>query len=226
MLLNCVKNELAAATQRDSHEHRRMENNMKILGELIRDDLMALPNGDEYCRTMETILERERNWAEWKRDGCKDSAFKEKLIDLPILRANPGCEGVSDLPEKGISKGRGKRPRPSQDWAIKLGSEDLNRIWNTTESNDDALVNIEAAAPEVSEFLEVMHRQAHDPTVEDSERLYNDEIFQWKALRLLSRSGISWPTEMTLQAAVESGFGSLDAPREGAGSDGGEIKGK
>ena len=43
----------------------------------------------------------------------------------------------------------------------------------------------------------------------------------------LVRSGISWPTEMTLQAAVESGFGSLDAPRrEGAGGGGGEIKGK
>ena len=210
VLLNCVRNELAAAGRQekppDTPEQRRMDDTRTTLGDLVREQLEALPNGDAYLRTMDTVLEGEFSWAEWKRDGCKDAAFTGRAIDAPVLPAAAGAPA-----EK--AKGGTKRPRPgAPDWKIRLGSEELNRIWNETESNGDAMVNVEAAAPAVPEFLSVMHMQAQDPTVEESDKVYNDEIYQWKALRLLSRSGIRWPNEMPIREAVESGFGSLAAP--------------
>ncbi|KAG6424822.1 hypothetical protein SASPL_115242 [Salvia splendens] len=78
---------------------------------------MTPPRGKEFLHSIEHILERERNWVWWKRDGC--SAFEK-----PPVEKKPAQDG-----------GRKRRPR----W--RLGNKELSQLWKWADQNPNALTD-------------------------------------------------------------------------------------
>ncbi|KAK2989882.1 hypothetical protein RJ640_015214, partial [Escallonia rubra] len=69
------------------------------------------PKGEEFLRSIEHILERERNWVWWKRDGCPP--FEKQPIEK---------KSVQDGAKK-------RRPR----W--RLGNKELSQLWKWADQN-------------------------------------------------------------------------------------------
>ncbi|KAK6119192.1 hypothetical protein DH2020_047066 [Rehmannia glutinosa] len=78
---------------------------------------MTPPRGKEFLHSIEHILERERNWVWWKRDGCP--AFEKQPIEKKLAQ-----EG-----------GRKRRPR----W--RLGNKELSQLWKWADQNPNALTD-------------------------------------------------------------------------------------
>ncbi|CAL5381530.1 unnamed protein product [Camellia sinensis] len=66
------------ARQTSKHEFKKEE--IKSFEERVKKLLeMTPPNGKEFLNSIDHILERERNWVWWKRDGCPP--FEKPLIE-------------------------------------------------------------------------------------------------------------------------------------------------
>ena len=226
ILLNFLKHHFAKVADDAAQPSERARSEMRRLGNRISDGLELLPNGSAYSTAVNIILEREMNWAEWKRGGCPETAFLAKTVERPISEppttsagAGGGGGGGSAAARSASNGGaapvpqkrRKIAPAPSKSGGIKLGNNDLNRLWNNSASNEDAIADTDKAPPDVRDFLENVHEQSLDTSLADDEKIITgDPIFRWKADRLLMRSGRMWPLgNTTLTGALESGFGAF-----------------
>ncbi|KAH8119730.1 THO complex subunit 1 transcription elongation factor-domain-containing protein [Phellopilus nigrolimitatus] len=71
------------------------------------------PNGRAFAETVQTILEREKNWVQWKNDMC--SPFDKEPLPVSV--------------EEETAHLRQKMREPMEDYKHKLGSEALTEIW-------------------------------------------------------------------------------------------------
>lgn len=236
------------------------------LGDKIRTDLNSNSsnnntdnaNNNVYGSCVDTVLAREVHWATWKKEGCSEEAFKDKLPSLAVansksigalanekivdndkMNSNSNNNNNSNkilfdenllyLEDNGNNNSHNKRKRKVSGFGtFKLGDASLDRLWNSVDNDNknsiyfykpDDIKNAKeeekkqekeevfcfGAAPAVDEFLEKVYEQAHANVPED-EKLINDDIFQWKAARLLSRSGRKWPLGIPYVDALERGL--------------------
>ncbi|VDN02514.1 unnamed protein product [Thelazia callipaeda] len=132
------------------------------------------PEGSTFSEAIRAILYREKEWSEWKNRGCFDYT---QLVDK----------------EKGsFFKRRTKQKYdPSQ---CDLGNSELTRLWNI---NPDMLSACEDPKrnfiPDLRTFLENRLDEL-DPKqlVEEQYQLMNNEMFQWRASRLLMSQSASY----------------------------------
>ncbi|KAF0932849.1 hypothetical protein E2562_012173 [Oryza meyeriana var. granulata] len=126
------------------------------------------PKGKEFLQSIEHILEREKNWVWWKRDGCL--AFEKQPFEK-----QPGQAGAKK-----------RKPR----W--RLGNKELAQLWKWAEQNPNALTDSERICmPSVTEYWKPLAEDM-DPSagIEDEYHHKNNRVYCWKGLRFSARQDL------------------------------------
>ncbi|XP_059652035.1 THO complex subunit 1 isoform X2 [Cornus florida] len=160
-----------------------MKEEVKSCEERVKKLLeMTPPKGKEFLHSIEQILERERNWVWWKRDGCPP--FEKQPID-----------------KKSIQEGAKKRPR----W--RLGNKELSQLWKWADQNPNALTDAQRVrTPAVTEYWKPLAEDM-DVTagIEAEYHHKNNRVYCWKGLRFSARQdldGFSRFTEYGIEGVV------------------------
>ncbi|CAA6655780.1 unnamed protein product [Spirodela intermedia] len=141
------------------------------------------PDGKEFLQSIEHILEREKNWVWWKRDGCP--AFEK-----PAIERKTGQDGV-----------RKRRPR------YRLGNKELSQLWKWADQNPNALTDPHRVrTPSVMEYWKPLAEDM-DPSagIEAEYHHKNNRVYCWKGLRLSARQdleGFSRYTDSGVEGVV------------------------
>ncbi|KAH9686395.1 THO complex subunit 1 [Citrus sinensis] len=106
-----------------------MKEEMKSCEERVKKLLeMTPPKGKDFLHSIEHILEREKNWVWWKRDGCPP--FEKQSME-----------------KKAVQDGPKKRPR----W--RLGNKELSQLWKWADQNPNALTDPQRVrTPAITEY--------------------------------------------------------------------------
>ncbi|VDN60069.1 unnamed protein product [Dracunculus medinensis] len=125
------------------------------------------PNGILFANSVKAILQREKEWSDWKNKGCPDytvSADKDKMS-----------------PYK-------KKPRNKYDPSkIDLGNPELTKLWNINPNMLEACHDRKRKfVPCVADFIaDPLDELDPEQQVEDQYKAVNNELFQWRCSRLL-----------------------------------------
>ncbi|KAG5049164.1 hypothetical protein JHK85_010267 [Glycine max] len=122
------------------------------------------PKGTEFLHKIEHILEREKNWVWWKRDGC-----------LPYEKQRIEKKAVPDGPKK-------RRPR----W--RLGNKELSQLWKWADQNPNALTDPQRVqTPSIMEYWKPLAEDM-DPSagIEADYHHKNNRVVDMTAARMNS----------------------------------------
>ncbi|XP_033738778.1 LOW QUALITY PROTEIN: THO complex subunit 1-like [Pecten maximus] len=149
-----------------------VKNTQEKVYQLIRE---TPPEGEQFASNVEHILSREEYWNEWKNDGCPSYEREKSTDSKQRTKAKRRWVG-DDLQASG-----GK--------IIKMGSSELTRLWNINPNNMGACrAEKRLFLPTLEDyFAEAMDQADPEAMVEDEYKMINEQIFQWKSLRLLAR---------------------------------------
>ncbi|GJN09343.1 hypothetical protein PR202_ga27344 [Eleusine coracana subsp. coracana] len=156
------KNDKEGPTGSMKEEIKSCEEHVKKLLEIIP------PKGKEFLKSIEHILEREKNWVWWKRDGC------------PAYEKHP-YENKSG--QAGVRK---RKPR----W--RLGNKELSQLWRWAEQNPNALTNSESVRmPSIIEYWKPLAEDM-DPSagIEEEYHHKSNRVYCWKGLRFSARQDL------------------------------------
>ncbi|KAF9446133.1 UDP-glucose 4-epimerase [Macrolepiota fuliginosa MF-IS2] len=78
------------------------------------------PNGRAFAETIQTIMEREKNWVKWKNELC--APFDKETWSTTV-------EGVQVGLFEATKEPRDKMRKPREDWPHELGTNPLTEIW-------------------------------------------------------------------------------------------------
>ncbi|KAE9590639.1 putative THO complex, subunit THOC1 protein [Lupinus albus] len=140
------------------------------------------PKGREFLCKIEHILEREKNWVWWKRDGC-----------LPYER--------QPMEKKTVQGDKKRRPR----W--RLGNKELSQLWKWADQNPNALTDPHRVqTPSIMEYWKPLAEDM-DPSagIEAEYHHKNKRVYCWKGLRLAARQdleGFSKFTDLGIEGVV------------------------
>ncbi|KAK4748920.1 hypothetical protein SAY87_015506 [Trapa incisa] len=125
------------------------------------------PKGKDFLQKIEHILEREKNWVWWKRDGC------------PAFEKQPMEEKVQDNAKK-------RRPR----W--RLGNKELSQLWRWSEQNPNALTDPQRVrTPSVMDYWKPMAEDMDESNgIEEEYHHKNNRVYCWKGLRFAARQDL------------------------------------
>lgn len=141
------------------------------------------PKGKEFLHKIEHILEREKNWVWWKRDGCP-----------PYEKQATEKKAVPDGSKK-------RKPR----W--RLGNKELSQLWKWADQNPNALTDPQRVqTPSILEYWKPLAEDM-DPSagIEAEYHHKNNRVYCWKGLRLSARQdleGFSKFTEYGIEGVV------------------------
>ncbi|XP_057498117.1 THO complex subunit 1 isoform X2 [Actinidia eriantha] len=170
------KNDKDSPSEATKEEIKSCEDRVKKLLE------MTPPKGKEFLTSIEHILERERNWVWWKRDGCPP--FEKPPIE-----------------KKSVQDGVKKRVR----W--RLGNKELSQLWKWADQNPNALTDPQRVrTPAVTEYWKPLAEDM-DVTagIEAEYHHKNNRVYCWKGLRFSARQdldGFSRFTEYGIEGVV------------------------
>ncbi|KAJ1299164.1 hypothetical protein BS78_01G511100 [Paspalum vaginatum] len=156
------KNEKDGPTGNMKEEIKSCEEHVKNLLEIIP------PKGKEFLRSIEHILEREKNWVWWKRDGCL--AFEK-----PPFEKKQGQAGA-----------RKRKPR----W--RLGNKELSQLWKWAEQNPNVLTDPDRVRmPSITEYWKPLAEDM-DPSagIEEEYHHKSNRVYCWKGLRFSARQDL------------------------------------
>lgn len=125
------------------------------------------PKGREFLASIEHILERDKNWVWWKRDGC-----------IPFERFVQEKKIPSDPPKR--------RPR----W--RLGNRELSRLWKWSDDNPNAITHAKRVKmPPLAEYFKPLAEDM-DPEagIEEEYHHKNNKVYCWKGLRFAARQDL------------------------------------
>ncbi|KAL8061850.1 hypothetical protein ABFX02_02G109900 [Erythranthe guttata] len=144
---------------------------------------MMPPKGKEFLRSIEHILERERNWVWWKRDGCPP--FEKQPIEKKLAQET----------------GRKRRPR----W--RMGNKELSQLWKWADQNPNALTDPErVGTPAIMDYWKPLAEDMDESAgIEEEYHHKNNRVYCWKGLRFSARQdleGFSRFTEHGIEGVV------------------------
>ncbi|KAJ7567876.1 hypothetical protein O6H91_01G011000 [Diphasiastrum complanatum] len=161
-----------------------LKEEVKAHEERVKSLLEATPpKGKEFLQSIEHILDREKNWVWWKRDGCP-----------PFEKFLPERKNIQDGSKK-------RKPR----W--RLGNKELSQLWKWAEQNPNALTDPQRVRiPPVTEYWKTLAEDM-DPSagIEAEYSRKNDRVYCWKGLRLSARQdleGFSRFTDSGIEGVV------------------------
>ncbi|XP_050232077.1 THO complex subunit 1 [Mercurialis annua] len=156
------KNDKDSASESMKEEIKTCEEHVKKLLE------MTPPKGKDFFQKIEHVLEREKNWVWWKRDGCQP--FEKQPIE-----------------DKSVLEGTKKRkPR----W--RLGNKELSQLWKWADQNPNALTDPQRIrTPAIADYWKPMADDM-DPSagIEAEYHHKNNRVYCWKGLRLSARQDL------------------------------------
>ncbi|PHT74833.1 THO complex subunit 1, partial [Capsicum annuum] len=161
-----------------------MEEEIKTSEERVKKLLeMTPPKGIDFLRSIEHILERERNWVWWKRDGC------------PPFEKQPE---EKKLVQDGTKK---RRPR----W--RLGNKELSQLWRWADQYPDALTDTKrVCTPSITDYWKPLAEDMDESAGIEAEYHHkNNRVYCWKGLRFSARQdleGFSRFTEHGIEGVV------------------------
>jgi THO complex subunit 1 len=167
----------------------RQLNELRELKNSLLAELDATPdNGATFTSSIQHLLRAEDHWAAWKQANCPADPLQRRPI--PPLKD-------SDLDGTEVGPIRKKR-RPSshlQAYGIRVGTEDLDRLWNLTEDNITSLgADDRGGFKTVAQLIEpVIDEMKEGGDGEDS--MFggggNSGIYAWKTLRFVARDQLT-----------------------------------
>lgn len=139
------------------------------------------PKGKEFLSSVEHILEREKNWVWWKRDGCP-----------------PFEKPVEKIAAQDVKK---RRPR----W--RLGNRELSQLWKWADQNPDALTDPNRVqTPAIIDYWKPLSEDMDESAGIEAEYHHkNKKVYCWKGLRFSARQdleGFSKFTEYGVEGVV------------------------
>ncbi|KAM7472642.1 hypothetical protein LguiA_010825 [Lonicera macranthoides] len=161
-----------------------MMEEIKSCEERVKDLLVVTPpKGKEFLQSIEHILERERNWVWWKRDGCPP--FEKQPVEKKSLQ-----EGA-----------RKRRPR----W--RLGNKELSQLWKWADQNPNALTDPQRVrTPAITDYWKPLAEDMDESAGIEAEYHHkNNKVYCWKGLRFSARQdldGFSRFTEYGIEGVV------------------------
>ncbi|KAF4393406.1 THO complex subunit 1 isoform X2 [Cannabis sativa] len=136
---------------------------------------MTPPKGKDFLHKVEHILEREKNWVWWKRDGCPP--FEKQPIEKKVV-------------QDGAKK---RRPR----W--RLGNKELSQLWKWSDQNPNALTDPQRVqTPSIAEYWKPLAEDM-DPAagIEAEYHHKNNRVYCWKGLRFSARQDLEGFSKFT-----------------------------
>ncbi|XP_044462105.1 THO complex subunit 1 [Mangifera indica] len=156
------KNEKDSPSESMKEEIKSCEERVKKLLE------MTPPKGKDFLQSIEHILECEKNWVWWKRDGCPP--FEKQPMEKKTVQ-----DGV-------------KRRRPR--W--RLGNKELSQLWKWADQNPNALTDPQRVrTPSITEYWKPLAEDM-DPSagIEADYHHKNNRVYCWKGLRFSARQDL------------------------------------
>ena len=139
------------------------------------------PDAQLAASFIEDVLEDEAGWRKWRDDGCPNFVREPIDFEKEPMPDNWDIKYSMWPPDQ--------FPEPDPRYKEDFGDEALNRLWNI---DDDDVENARSeflVAESIEDFfrpcLEEMDPEAQ---VEEQYRRVNDEVFRWRAMRMLARS--------------------------------------
>lgn len=125
------------------------------------------PKAKEFLAAIEHILERDKNWVWWKRDGC-----------TPFEKSVQENKKVAEAPRR--------KPR----W--RLGNKELSRLWKWSEDNPNAITDAKRAKmpPLVDYFKPLAEDLDPEAGIEEEYHHKNNKVYCWKGLRFAARQDL------------------------------------
>ncbi|KAK4592310.1 hypothetical protein RGQ29_016731 [Quercus rubra] len=156
------KNEKDLPSESMKEEIKSCEERVKKLLE------MTPPKGKDFLCKIDHILEREKNWAWWKRDGC------------PPFEKQP-------LEKKTVQDGAKKR---RQKW--RLGNRELSQLWKWADQNPNALTDPQRVrTPHIMEYWKPLAEDMDvSAGIEADYHHKNSRVYCWKGLRFSARQDL------------------------------------
>lgn len=144
---------------------------------------MTPPKGIDFLRSIEHILERERNWVWWKRDGCPP--FEKQPVEKKLV-------------QDGTKKRRTR-------WS--LGNKELSQLWKWADQYSGALTDAErVATPAITKYWKPLAEDMDESAGIEAEYHHkNNRVYCWKGLRFSARQdleGFSRFTEHGIEGVV------------------------
>ncbi|KAB2085733.1 THO complex subunit 1 [Gossypium arboreum] len=141
------------------------------------------PKGKDFLHSIEHILDREKNWVWWKRDGCQP--FEKQPIE-----------------KKTVHDGAKKRRTR---W--RLGNKELSQLWKWADQNPNALTDSQRVrTPTISDYWKPLAEDMDDSAGIEAEYHHkNNRVYCWKGLRFSARQdleGFSKFTEHGIEGVV------------------------
>ncbi|XP_030926868.1 THO complex subunit 1-like isoform X1 [Quercus lobata] len=129
---------------------------------------MTPPKGKDFLRKIDHVLEREKNWVWWKRDGC------------PPFEKQP-------LEKKTVQDGSKKR---RQKW--RLGNRELSQLWKWADQNPNALTDPQRVrTPHIMEYWKPLAEDMDASAGIEAEYHHkNSRVYCWKGLRFSARQDL------------------------------------
>lgn len=129
---------------------------------------MTPPKGTDFLRQVEHILEREKNWVWWKRDGC------------PAFEKQPT--------EKNVVTGGAKKRRPR--W--RMGNKELHQLWRWADQNPKVLTDAQRVrAPAIMDYWKPLADDMDETSgIEEEYHHKNNRVYCWKGLRYSARQDL------------------------------------
>uniref|UniRef100_A0A914WID7 THO complex subunit 1 n=1 Tax=Plectus sambesii TaxID=2011161 RepID=A0A914WID7_9BILA len=126
------------------------------------------PDGARFAQAVKHIMDREKHWSEWKNQGCPDFTSMTDKEKMQMFKKRPK-----------------QRYDPNK---IDLGNPELTKLWNI---EPDTLASCRANPrrfiPRLEDFLvDPLDEMDPEQQVDEEYRSTNNEVFQWRAMRLLS----------------------------------------
>lgn len=161
-----------------------MKEEIKTCEERVKKLLeITPPKGKEFLQSIEHILERERNWVWWKRDGCPP--FEKQQIEKKL--------------------GQGVQKKRRQRW--RLGNKELSQLWKWADQNPNALTDpLRVRTPDILDYWKPLAEDMDDSAGIEAEYHHkNNRVYCWKGLRFSARQdleGFSRFTEYGIEGVV------------------------
>ncbi|GMI73260.1 REGULATION OF ATALMT1 EXPRESSION 3 [Hibiscus trionum] len=186
ILLQCLIlfDYLKAPGKNDKDSSESMKEEIKSCEDRVKKLLeVTPPKGKDFLHSIEHILDREKNWVWWKRDGCQP--FEKQPIEK---------KSVHDGAKK-------RRPR----W--RLGNKELSQLWKWADQNPNALTDPQRVrTPAITDYWKPLAEDMDESAGIEAEYHHkNNRVYCWKGLRFSARQdleGFSKFTEHGIEGVV------------------------
>ena len=176
--------------------------------------------GAPFAEFLRRLQEREALWVKWKIASCppidKAPIPRTEAADRADAGELPAALKAVGKRKRDAELERARKPRPMYFLPpgvepVSLGHPDLDRLWNLSSDNASCLdFEDQATVPTLQDLMRPVVAQA-DPEegVAGEDKVQNDKVFCWKALRQMARvdvAAFSKAGTSTLEAAIPALF--------------------